>query len=73
MRDILDCIDSRITQDNNAILTKKISSEEVKGAIFSMHPDKCSGPDGLNPAIYQQFWEIISRNVVQECTRILET
>lgn len=32
-----------------------------------MHPDKPLGPDGMNPAFYQRFWEIIGPDVVSCC------
>lgn len=28
-----------------------------------MHPDKASGPDGLNPAFFQNFWSIMGHEV----------
>lgn len=32
-----------------------------------MHPDKASGPDGLNPAFFQQFWLILGKKVFTCC------
>lgn len=32
-----------------------------------MHLDKASGPDGLNPAFFQQFWSIIGNEVFSYC------
>jgi hypothetical protein len=40
-------IPSVITKEDNKILNKPISIEEVKTAIFSMHSDKSPGPDGF--------------------------
>lgn len=37
--------------------------EEMKNAVFSMHPDKSRGPDGMNPAFYQQFWDVVGKDV----------
>lgn len=45
----------------------------MKEAIFSMHPDKSSGSDIMNPAFYQRFWDIIGPDVVQECLQILSS
>lgn len=32
-----------------------ISYEEVKKAVFSMHPEKAPGPNGFNPAFFQTY------------------
>ncbi|CAN1846005.1 LINE-1 retrotransposable element ORF2 protein [Linum perenne] len=32
-----------------------------------MHPDKSPGPDGLNPAFYQRFWDVVGPDVIQDC------
>lgn len=32
-----------------------------------MHPDKALGPDGLNPAFFQQFWAILGKEVFHCC------
>ena len=45
-------IQPRVTGDDNTILTKPFTAEEFKEAIFSMHPDKSSGPDWLNLGFY---------------------
>jgi len=29
-------------------LNRDVSSQEIKSAMFQMHPDKASGPDGYN-------------------------
>lgn len=48
----------------NRELMSDISEEEVKAVVFSRHPDKNPGPDGLNPAFYQSFWHIVKEDVV---------
>lgn len=52
---ISDCITTRVTKDQNEFLLKEFSMNDVKEALFAMHPDKSPGPDGLNPAFYQRF------------------
>lgn len=44
-----------ITATQNVKLTEKVSYENFTEAIKQMHPDKASGPNGLNPAFFQTF------------------
>lgn len=37
-----------------------------------MHPDKASGPDGLNPAFFQQFWAMLGKEVFNCCKEWLQ-
>lgn len=53
----------RITDVQNSKLTEEFSYEEFTIAIKQMHPDKASGPDGLNPAFFQSFWSIMGREI----------
>lgn len=64
---VLDCIENRISGPQNDLLVRKVCNEEVKQAVFSMHPDKSPGPDGLNHGFYQSFWDIIGGEVVKFC------
>jgi hypothetical protein len=42
---------------------KPITCEELKEALFEIHPDKAPGPDGFNPAFYQHFWDRCGEDV----------
>lgn len=57
-------IPSTISQVQNENLLKQIIEEEVKGALFQMHPDKSPGPDGMTPALFQKQWIIVGRVIV---------
>lgn len=73
MQEILEGIDVCINQAQNEELIQKFTDEEVRDVIFSMHPDKSPGPDGMNPAFYQRFWNIIGPDTVKECRQILSS
>ena len=36
-----------------------------------MHPDKSPGPNGLNPAFYQNFWSIVGKDIIAPCLSLL--
>lgn len=40
-----------------------MSFEEFTAAVKQMHTDKASGPEGLNPVFFQQFWTLLEREV----------
>lgn len=70
--EVLEGVNRRISSVQNEKLIEDFTAEEVKNAIFSMHPDKSPGPDGMNPTFYQRFWEIIGNDVSANCLRVLE-
>ncbi|XP_074346352.1 uncharacterized protein LOC141685128 [Apium graveolens] len=56
---------NQITDEDNAALLEEVSDMEVKMEVFSMHPDKSPGVDGLNPAFFQIFWNVVGQDVIQ--------
>jgi hypothetical protein len=63
MDPVLSLISPRVTVEDNAMLVAPITKEEVRLALFQMHPDKSPGPDGFNPAFYQNFWDLCGDDV----------
>uniref|UniRef100_A0A803NSB0 Reverse transcriptase domain-containing protein n=1 Tax=Cannabis sativa TaxID=3483 RepID=A0A803NSB0_CANSA len=61
---VIQCIQRRVTTQINEELHQPILAEEVRKAVFSMHPDKSPGPDGMTPAFYQKCWDIIQLDIV---------
>jgi hypothetical protein len=62
---VLSLIGPKITQEDNEKLSAPISKEELKEALFQMHPDKSPGPDGFNPAFYQHFLELCGNDIYE--------
>jgi hypothetical protein len=62
-----------ISDDDNNSLTTPFTKDEFRVAMFSMHPDKCPGPNGYSPGIYQHFWNICSDDIFKECCNWLDT
>lgn len=63
----------QVTDEENLMLCGELQFEEFSDAIKQMHPDKSSGPDGLNPAFYQSFWSVMGREVFDCCKQWLTT
>jgi len=64
---VLDVINPSISDNDNDLLTTPFTKAEFRDATFSMHPDKCSGPDGYNPGFYQHFWTLCGDDIFKDC------
>jgi len=73
MEPVLSIIMRTITNEDNIHLTTPFNREEFREAIFSMHPNKCLGPDGFIPGFYQHFWNICSEDIMKDCCFWLDT
>ncbi|XP_030501175.2 uncharacterized protein LOC115716504 [Cannabis sativa] len=62
---VIDCILPSISAQQNEDLMMPVTREEVKCAVFQMHPDKSPGPDGMTPAFFQKSWSIVGDEVVR--------
>lgn len=61
--EVVRCITSKVSEEQNTNLKLPIENHEVKKALFHMHPDKSPGPDGMSPGFYQKFWSIVSEDI----------
>lgn len=62
--EVVECVSSRVTEDQNSMMLEPVQEKEVKEALFHMHPDKSPGPDGMTPGFYQKFWPIVGGDLV---------
>lgn len=40
-----------------------LSDLEIRNSLFSMHPNKAPGPDGLHPIFFQKSWDLLGQDV----------
>ena len=64
MEECLNVVQSKITDDMQEVLSSEFITEEVKVALFQMGSTKAPGPNGMNALFYQNFWHVVSDNVV---------
>ena len=66
--DVVQCISTPITEEHDAKLLRPIENQEVKNALFHMHPDNSLGSDGMSPDFYQKYWNIVEKDVIELVT-----
>lgn len=60
----LNAINQRVSPEMNESLTAKFRAEEVWQALKQMHPMKAPGPNGMSSIFFQQYWDIVSPDVI---------
>lgn len=63
---VLSNIQTVVTDQINADLTRDITTEEIRKALFSIGATKTPGPDGFTAAFYQHFWDTVGSAIVTE-------
>ena len=55
-----------ISEKENEALIAMPSAQEIRDALFSIHPDKAPCPDGFSVGFYQTHWPDIRADIVAE-------
>jgi len=53
-----------VSEDDNILLTKSFSEEEIKYALFQMEKNKAAGPDSIPIEFFQGCWEIVRKDIL---------
>ncbi|VFR03255.1 unnamed protein product [Cuscuta campestris] len=61
---VLDYLETVITQEDNAKLSKIPTAEEIREAVWSINPNSAPGPDGFNGSFFRAAWHIIQNDVI---------
>ncbi|CAN6252305.1 unnamed protein product [Urochloa humidicola] len=61
-----DCWDQheKVTDQENEVLTRPFSEEEIKHVVLSMEKNTAPGPDNIPIEFYQAGWEIIKKDLM---------
>ncbi len=62
-----------VTQRMNNELLRAFSHDEVRRALFEMHPSKAPRPDGMSTLLFQKIWHIVGSNVSHVVLDFLNT
>jgi hypothetical protein len=71
--DTLSAVESVVTMDANQNLLRPFMAEEVRAALFQMHPSKAPGPNGMSSFFYQKYWHIVGNFVSHAVLSILNS
>lgn len=47
-------IEPTVSSEDNSLILQPFTGEEVRNVLFSMHPTKSSGPDGMSTLFFQK-------------------
>lgn len=62
---------SSINTQTNRWLTRLATEEEIRQALFMMHPEKALGPDGMTALFFQHSLHIIKTDLVEMVNKLL--
>ena len=71
VEEVIEAVDQKVMDEMAQSLTQAYSEEEVKNALFQMHPSKAPGPDGMSPFFFQKFWHIVGHDVTTAVLSVL--
>ena len=69
----MELVDRVVTPDMNQALLQPYTLEEVKRALFSMHPSESSGLDGMSHFFFQKYWQIVGIDVTNAGISVLHS
>ena len=61
--EVVSHVDAVFTPNMNKELMRDFSQDDVKKALFQMHPSKAPEPDGMIALFFQKYWHIIGHDV----------
>ncbi|GAA0157176.1 hypothetical protein LIER_38412 [Lithospermum erythrorhizon] len=70
--EMIDCIPSLVTPEDNAKLMVEPEMEEIRQVVFSLNKDSVGGPDGFNGHFFHRFWGLIAEDLVAAVRHFLD-
>lgn len=71
IEEVTNFVKESISLEQFNALSGQFTADEVKAAVFDIHPSKSPGPDGFTGRFYQNFWPAIGDFITQEALGIL--
>jgi hypothetical protein len=65
---LLNLVQEKVVHEDYDMLNELFTEDEVKRALFQMHPSKAPGVDGFTAGFYQRHWDLLGPDM---CAAIL--
>ena len=69
MGSVLDAVDRHVTPD----MKTRYTSDEVRRALFHMHPSKSLEPNGMSPFFFKKYWNVVGSDVTEAILSVLNS
>ena len=73
MESVLQAVQRKVTPHMNESLTRPYTADEVRLALFQMHPSKSLGSDGMSHFFFQKYWHIVGNDVTEAILSVLRS
>ncbi|XP_027099102.2 uncharacterized protein [Coffea arabica] len=73
IKETLQGVPTTISRQMNEHLIRPVGEQEIHRALFSMHPNKSPGTDGMSPLFFQKYWHIVRIDVVNAVVSFFHT
>jgi hypothetical protein len=71
MDELLALVPERLDNSARVNIDKDYTEEEIKMALFQMHPSKAPGVDGFTAGFFQRHWDLIREDLVRAVLGVL--
>lgn len=68
---MLDTLPNPLNPINLGNMSSDYTEDEIQTAVFQLNPSKALGKDGFSALFYQNFWNDIKRQVIEEALKFL--
>jgi hypothetical protein len=58
-QELLNLVDEKVSTEDRMMLEEEFTVEDIKHALFQMHPSKSPGVDGFTAGFYQRHWNLL--------------
>ena len=57
---------AKLSEEEKESISREVTEEEIKAALWSLKDFKVPGPDGLHAGFFQRFWLVVGRSIIDK-------